>query len=578
MVTSTTYCLAVTYPTIATGSKYYQFYSNWKSQGGFWRNVTKMGTKTVSSGLAIWNTSGTYGPGIVSESLSYGMILAALYNDKITFDKLSSTLQAGIAAYSGKGLFPWYWIPVGGSSSTQFDIASGDQNSASDADINIALAYIYADQAKKVYGWTDPSSPNPSYKTMAQNYIAAIRSADFSSNDTNVANNYILADGWKQAISLFASNNWHPDYSDIRAYQLFQLYDSGNTAFWQNASTYTKSVWQSVFQFGLNDTGRTEKSTTGAINPALYWVKLSNATYQSLKGNSNYKSVAAIRGGSDPTYYTADSARMPIRLENYINAKDNIGTVDAQNMAGIAGSNLYGMGTSYTNTTYNYLVDKLNIGSPWSQYATGWIQNYQASGLFAYANDPNLKSYYQNQSAVYNSLNTKFGSNGINGSISTDITSQDGFNSSLTLWGLSVSLVGQTPLQSYILGINTSVATNNSTTSTTVAATYDASGRPAKYNTGPGAKKPINSVKLLKLNLVLHKPSAMLLVTITAPDNTQRIAYYSKPTITNGNFEISVPNVVLGKTLTSAAGIWKVTVSTSVGKAPEIKLVSLSFL
>ena len=46
------------------------------------------------------------------------MILAALYDDQATFDRLSDTVQAGIADGRSKGnvsgLFPWYWLPKKG--------------------------------------------------------------------------------------------------------------------------------------------------------------------------------------------------------------------------------------------------------------------------------------------------------------------------------------------------------------------------------------------------------------------------------------------------------------------------------
>jgi len=70
--------------------------------------VTAMGNVALTNGLAIWNTTGTYGPGVVSESMGYAMILAALYDDKATFDRLSATVQAGIKS-GVTGLFPWYW-------------------------------------------------------------------------------------------------------------------------------------------------------------------------------------------------------------------------------------------------------------------------------------------------------------------------------------------------------------------------------------------------------------------------------------------------------------------------------------
>ena len=97
----------------ATLSKYYPVYSGNVTAPGylkapFWRMVTAMGNVALTNGLAIWNTTGTYGPGVVSESMGYAMILAALYDDKATFDRLSATVQAGIKS-GVTGLFPWYW-------------------------------------------------------------------------------------------------------------------------------------------------------------------------------------------------------------------------------------------------------------------------------------------------------------------------------------------------------------------------------------------------------------------------------------------------------------------------------------
>jgi hypothetical protein len=63
---------AATYPTNATTSKYYNFYSKYVHSGAFWKSVTKMGSVTISNGLAIRNTSGTYGP--VSSVRRWGML------------------------------------------------------------------------------------------------------------------------------------------------------------------------------------------------------------------------------------------------------------------------------------------------------------------------------------------------------------------------------------------------------------------------------------------------------------------------------------------------------------------------
>ena len=122
----------------AVNSKYYAYYQGYIGSSTFWRQVTSMGSIPVSNGLAIWNTSGTYGAGVVSETMGYAMILAALYNDQGAFDRLSATVQAGIQNDT-TGLFPWYWTPT--SNNGQYVMA--DRNSAADADVNIALAYIY---------------------------------------------------------------------------------------------------------------------------------------------------------------------------------------------------------------------------------------------------------------------------------------------------------------------------------------------------------------------------------------------------------------------------------------------------
>src|SRR5271168_4288350 len=95
-------------PATAITSKYYPTYEYYVTKSPFWRTVSKMGQQPVMDGLGIWNASGTFGAGIVSESMGYAMMLAALYNDQPTFDRLSKTVQAGI---NSTGLFPWYWHP-----------------------------------------------------------------------------------------------------------------------------------------------------------------------------------------------------------------------------------------------------------------------------------------------------------------------------------------------------------------------------------------------------------------------------------------------------------------------------------
>jgi hypothetical protein len=520
-----TLCNAVTPPTYCKA--YAHIVGNTSPAKAFWRVVTKMGDQTVATGLGVWNGSGTKGAGVISESMGYAMILAVLYGDRATFDRLSATVQAGIKAgddarkklvpegksVPGLGLFPWFWCnntsnakscPKASSDPTVYSIAvDADKpdvtpplglDSASDGDINIALAYIYADMAKTVYNWSDPTptylnalppyfNTTPTYKMMAQSYIAAIRGAprpadpqslngDFSTNDPNTANNYVLADGYAQATALFKdpNSNWHPDYSDIRAYQLFKMYDTDEgAAFWDKAISTTKVSWKAIFNFGFSDT-RDENPNTGPINPAKFWVKLSNPTYQDLKATfmanpqsspPDYSKVTADRGGGDPQLYTADSQRLPIRLLNYLNATNNKTVPDYMSMLGIANANLTALGTSYTNTSCKALTDRVSIGSPYASINPVFIQNFNAAGLLAYASNDTVPDLVQCPTGMHGAnqpiktdLAQKFG----DGTCSTNscpinnyLDDSDGFRALLSLWALTVSIGGQTPLQKYIL-------------------------------------------------------------------------------------------------------------------------------
>ena len=335
-----------------------------------------------------------------------------------------------------------------GSSTEYINADPNGLNSASDADINIALAYVYADKATRVYGWSNPST---TYLTMALNYIEAIRKNDFSTSDSNTANNHVLADGYKQALNTFSAEKWHPDYSDLRAYQLFITYDTNHVGFWLDAIDATRNCWKAIFNFGTNDKRTSENANIGPISPKTSWVRISNPTYRGLQANSkDYSSVTATRTAQDidPQYYSSDSQRLPIRIMNYVNATLNGSDVD---MLGIANSNLTALGTSYTNASYKCLVDRVSIANPWNQKQSDppncYVQNFTGGGLFAYASDSKL--LYSNRATVYNKLNAQFGSNGTNGSIGMNISStdDDGFNASLTLWALTVSKDGETLLQ-----------------------------------------------------------------------------------------------------------------------------------
>jgi hypothetical protein len=325
-------------------------------------------------------------------------------------------------------------------------------NSASDGDINIALAYIYADQASSIYGWSSyPEGSSSTYAVLAAAYIKNIRLHDFvTSSSASIANQHIITDGASQAAqgNIY---NWHPDYSDIRAYQLFQLYDT-NTSFWNDAITYTRASYKALFCYGTNDTRVTYNSTSpptggtdiGASRNNMY---LGNPTFGASTGNSslifssNYASVQASRW---QTVYDADSCRMPIRLMNYLKSLQNINDED---IMGIANSALTALGSTYTANSYNSLTYAVNIWTNWTQQSPGSVQDFIACGLLDYAGNTNFS--YSNRANVFSRLSATFGTNPTTGCASSDFSSANnvGFNPSITLWALSESVGGEPPLQ-----------------------------------------------------------------------------------------------------------------------------------
>ena len=484
----------------ATTGNYTNYYTEYKA-GAFWVNVTEMGNTTVSNGLGIYDGSGTQGAGIISESMGYALMLAALYNDKTTFDNLSATIQAGIPYGSSKadgnggfgtktGLLPWSWTTSGNSAYYAYNNNSGQQyynpyDSASDADINIALGYIYADKAKTVYGWSDPSSGS-TYATMAKNYIAAIRLRDFTSaSGQSDANKHILADGADKAADGFPgySATWHPDYSDIRAYQLFSTYDTSYASFWQSAITYTKAAWKSVLSFGSTDTRTTMTSapTSGqSISPASKNSWLTVNTFFINSFSSNYTSVIGTyygqdysNGGSSSQTYWTDCSRMPMRLMNYVNASEN----SDPDMQGMASALLSALGKTYKDQEYNSLTSSINIYTPFTQnYGSSNVQDFMGAGLLALSSNTQLSPLQGvcSRTDVYNNLVTDFGPNGdylTNRAVNTD-TSDDnvndftdpskGFNCSLTLWGLTINKNSQNALQRYMESLSTTSTSTNS--------------------------------------------------------------------------------------------------------------------
>ena len=469
-------------------SSYTSYYNAYKASTSFWKpannfqSYTSSSTKYPvssggSSGLVMLDgasTANIAGVQAASESIGYSLLLAAQYNDKTTFDRISAFIQTAMKA-SGKTLMPWevvtpddgvtWQVPPPKDPGTDQEV--NYSTSASDGDINIALGYVYAYLAADAYGWSPNDSDGNSYYNLAANYIDQIRTQDFNAKDSNTYNRRILADGSSQVLyNGGVTGSWHPDYSDPRAYQLFQYFDSENAQFWESAESQALTSWKAVFDFGSADP-RTVQSGTGSINFTTQNSNLSNATY----GIQAAESYSGYAGSRYSDKYDADSQRMPIRLLNYVQASENASNTD---MSGIASSMLSALGSSFQNggsSGANQITNSVPISSP---YANGgsYTQNYTAAGLLALAAAP--ATTWANKDAVFSNLDGRFGTTGMgsgaSNQIQNNLTGNSGYNDSITLWALTVAEKGGSNVNT---GLQTAVNNLQTSTSTSALATND---------------------------------------------------------------------------------------------------------
>ena len=489
-------------------SNYLSYYDAIKASTTLWKpannfqSYTSSSTKYPvssggSSGLVMLDgasTANIAGVQAASESIGYSLLLAAQYNDKTTFDRISAFIQTAMKA-SGRTLMPWEVVTPDSGVTWQVPPPGYDSNgnpvnyssSAADGDINIALGYVYAYLAADTYGWSPNDSNGNSYYNLAANYIASIRTLDFNAKDPNTYNRYILAGGSDQAqYDGGITKIWHPDYSDPRAYQLFQYFDSGNAQFWESAENQTLTSWKAIFDFGSADP-RTQQSGTGSVNFATQNSNLSNAEY----GIQAAASYSGYTGSRYYDKYDSDSQRMPIRLLNYVQASENASNTD---MSGIASSMLSALGTSFQTggiSGANQITNSVPISSPYAN-AGNYTQNYTAAGLLALAAAP--ATTWANKDAVFSNLDGRFGSTGMGSGTSSQIpnnlTGDSGYNDALTLWALTVAAKGGTnvdnPLQAAIDNLQTSTSTSALATNdlTNYSGNFKASVfKSAKYGT-----------------------------------------------------------------------------------------------
>lgn len=139
----------------------------------------------------------------VSEGQGYGMLMAVLNNDQTTFNRIFEAANTYMWDSARKSYFTWSW-------------PNGGQGAATDADLDIGLALVFADKLQENDLWQAYSNNGITYRSRALEIIHSIR--------TNMTqNDYLLpGDNWGGD----AINNINPSYFATAWLKVFNAYQS----------------------------------------------------------------------------------------------------------------------------------------------------------------------------------------------------------------------------------------------------------------------------------------------------------------------------------------------------------------
>jgi len=136
----------------------------------------------------------------VSEGQGYGMLLSVLLNDQATFNKIFEAANTNLWD-SGKKSYRWTW-------------PNGSAGAATDADLDICLALVFADELQKAHLWQTYSSGGLTYNSRAMEMMRSIKTNMTSSN-------YLLpGDTWGGD----GVNNLNPSYFATAWFKVFDAY------------------------------------------------------------------------------------------------------------------------------------------------------------------------------------------------------------------------------------------------------------------------------------------------------------------------------------------------------------------
>jgi len=140
----------------------------------------------------------------VSEGQGYGMLLALLNSDQATFNTIFGAANS-ILWDNGRKSYNWQYVNGG--------VSAG---AATDADLDIGLALVFADELRKKNYWNAYNAGGVTYQSRAMDIIRTIRSKMCS-------NDFLLpGDNWGGD----AINNLNPSYFATAWLKVFNQYQS----------------------------------------------------------------------------------------------------------------------------------------------------------------------------------------------------------------------------------------------------------------------------------------------------------------------------------------------------------------
>ena len=176
------------------------FKTELKLAWGFWKTNFIQSNGLVNHKRLV-NNQLTGANEAVSEGQGYGMLLSVLINDQATFNRVFEAANANMWDNGRKSYFIWNW-------------PNGSQGAATDADLDIGLALVFADELQKEKLWQPYNKGGITYNSRAMDIIKSIR--------TNMTSqNYLLpGDNWGGD----GVNNLNPSYFATAWLKVFNAY------------------------------------------------------------------------------------------------------------------------------------------------------------------------------------------------------------------------------------------------------------------------------------------------------------------------------------------------------------------